>query len=191
MNEELIERHRYINVDDSWWYKDILRSWVVKLSTLGIDVTAKDIHFSGFASQGDGACFEGHVDLPEFVKAHGLDYPYITLAGADGLECRVVLTHSGNYYHGHSVSFDLLIDEPDYIPAVEEELKADLRHQVMLAAYEHDALRFNDLENAVKDICRGYMRDIYRELEKEYDYRTSDEVVWEALVANEMTEELS
>ena len=185
MNRALVEKYRDINTDDGWYYKDTFNEWVRKLEELGI--SGADIHFSGFWSQGDGACFTGTVDLPKFVAAHGLEYPYISMTPGEGLRAVCELSHSGNYYHDNSISYSLEIEEPYCIH--DATMETDLKWQVLRATYEHDALRFDDLEVEIKDICRGYMKEIYRELEQEYDHQTSDEVVWETLVANDMTEE--
>jgi hypothetical protein len=37
----------------------------------------------------------------------------------------------------------------------------------------------------LKDILRDYMRWIYRTLEKEYDYMTSEEAIKETIIAND------
>jgi len=187
MDQSLIDKYRDINVDDSYWYEGILENWAVKLRALGIDTDAKMIHFSGFSSQGDGACFTGEIDLAAFCSAHGMNYPYSQLARTKGLVCKCSLTHGGMYYHDNSIRYDLEIEEPYCIH--DAQMETDLRWQTLNAVYNHDSLRFDDLEDDIKSTCQGYMREIYRELEAEYDYCTSDEAVWETLVANEMTEE--
>ncbi len=57
MNPELIEKHRDINVDHDWWdctYDHFMED----MKQVGI--TVKDMRFSGFWSQGDGASFTGY-----------------------------------------------------------------------------------------------------------------------------------
>jgi hypothetical protein len=44
-----------------------------------------------------------------------------------------------------------------------------------------------DAEDAVTEALRDLARWLYRQLEREYDYQTSDEVTDEAIVANEYT----
>lgn len=44
-------------------------------------------------------------------------------------------------------------------------------------------------EEAVKDALRSHMRLLYRTLEEEYSYLTSDDAVREALKANEIFDE--
>ena len=56
----------------------------------------------------------------------------------------------------------------------------------MIAAYSRDTL-VEQFTEAFKD----HMRELYKNLEAEHDYQTSDEAVWESLEANDMTDELN
>ena len=47
-----------------------------------------------------------------------------------------------------------------------------------------------DFETAVTEQWRTYMHELYRKLEAEYEYLTSDEAVWETITANELIEEV-
>ena len=49
----------------------------------------------------------------------------------------------------------------------------------------------NRLEETLIDTCRGYMRALYSDLRKEYEYLTSDEAVYEALEANDLLTEVT
>ena len=44
-----------------------------------------------------------------------------------------------------------------------------------------------DAEDAVVELLRDFARWLYRQLEREYEYQTSDEVTDEAILANEYT----
>ena len=59
--EKVLEKHRDINVDDSHWYEFTMEMWKEKLKEAGFDDA--EIHFSGFWSQGDGACFDAKCDV--------------------------------------------------------------------------------------------------------------------------------
>lgn len=64
----------------------------------------------------------------------------------------------------------------------------ELRDAVLLAAlnkYNHVSL-----EEQFAEAFRDHMRDLYRQLEEDYDYLTSDEAVLESLEANDMLDEL-
>ncbi|MEI2421404.1 hypothetical protein V6O07_14115, partial [Arthrospira platensis SPKY2] len=53
----LIEAHRYINVEYYDWYEYEYEFFKKDMAEVGVEV--RKIYFSGFGSQGDGACFEG------------------------------------------------------------------------------------------------------------------------------------
>ena len=57
----VIERERYFNVDDSWWYKPIIEDWTAQLEQHGFEQVK--ILFSGFGSQGDGRPSRALYDL--------------------------------------------------------------------------------------------------------------------------------
>jgi hypothetical protein len=42
------------------------------------------------------------------------------------------------------------------------------------------------LELDCEEIIKDYMHELYSRLRKEYEYLTSEEVVWESIVANEL-----
>jgi hypothetical protein len=129
------------------------------------------IYYSGFSSQGDGACFEGTYSYKagalKAVKYH---------AGQDERLHRIVkalqdiqrknfyqLTarckHSGHYYHSGCMSVD--VERQD-----EKEMTADA-------------------EETVKECLRDFADWIYKQLENEYDYRTGEEACREAIEAND------
>ena len=107
--------------------------------------------------------------------------------------------HSGHYYHENCTSFstDLCTPRGYYEAAMEDFAERytpypwdtdDIRTKAWLALLnQYDSTKLEDeFEEAFKD----HMIQLYKNLEKEHDYLTSDEVVWESLEANEMTDEL-
>ena len=59
IKEKVIAQHRDIDVEGEW-HGFIYEQWIDKLNKIGYK-EAK-IHFSGFYSQGDGACFDANGD---------------------------------------------------------------------------------------------------------------------------------
>ena len=53
----LLEKYRYINVEFDKWWDCVESDFKEDMLLVGIDVDR--IFFSGFSSQGDGACFVG------------------------------------------------------------------------------------------------------------------------------------
>jgi len=133
------------------------------------------IWFSGFWSQGDGACFEGHYSHMKGASRHIRDYAPKDIElhrVADALEAiqrrnfyqlHAAVTHFGRYCHEYSMSISVERDSPN--------------GQDMTA----------DAEDAVTEALRGLARWLYRQLEREYEYLASDEAVDEAISTNDYT----
>lgn len=176
---ELIEKYRDINVDHDWWdclYED----FKLDMQTKGI--TVDEMNFTGFYSQGDGASFTGRIDMIQFMKVHELEQRYmgaVFFAGQGELWGNI-LRGSSRYSHENTVSVNL---EADTYNNFEED---STRHEVYEAMEEVLDSEWKDLEEDVSEICKGYMRDLYYKLREEYEYLTSDEVVWETIVANDL-----
>lgn len=66
IQKRVIEKHRDINVDGSHWHEDFLYFEHEKLTALGYENAG--IFFSGFGSQGDGACFDADIDVETVLK---------------------------------------------------------------------------------------------------------------------------
>ena len=188
MNQSLIDKHRYINVEGNW-YDSVYEQFGYDTKDVGIHV--EEIYFSGFSSQGDGACFEGHVQNWElFLKSLGYDNEWLILHARKHFVFRV--RHSGRYYHENCTTFDwelpLPADDSMFVNWFGLEDDEDgLRNQVLVAVLDqYDA---GTLVDKFTEAFKSHMRDLYKKLELDYDYYTSDEAVWETLVANEMTEE--
>ncbi len=179
LKDELIEKYRSINVDYEWWdciYSDLK----IEMETKGISVN--DMHFSGFYSQGDGACFIGRIDMAQFLKVHQLEQKYMAatfFAGQGELWANLDQGNS-RYYHEQTVSASLVVDSYNNY---EED---STRYQVYETMQKVLDDEWKDLEDDVNNICRGYMQDLYRKLRDEHEYLTSDEVVWETIEANEL-----
>jgi hypothetical protein len=130
------------------------------------------IYYSGFSSQGDGACFEGYYSYakgaPKAIRAYAPDDEELH-AIADGLQAlqrrnfyrlTAATKHRGHYYHSGCMSVD-----------VEDS--------------EHRYRDLADAEGDMTDLLRRFADWMYRQLESEYEWRMSDEQVDEAITANE------
>jgi len=140
------------------------------------------VFWSGFWSQGDGACFEGEWRASD-VKADKVadgwgDDPATTEIKRIAAEFDRIakkypnayfkVEHRGHYYHEHCTefSFEVVTDEDgDNQDAPEEELDA--------------------AEGALKEVAKDFMRWIYRRLEKDWDYQNADEQVDEEIRIND------
>ena len=182
---QLIEKYRYFNVECGAWWDYTYDQFFERMLKQGIRVT--DIYFSGFYSQGDGACFEGFIeDTKKFLATNFKpdEYPMIRKLLEHGGDVKFRCQHSGHYYHENSVAFDIDNDIFGYVLPI----TTDFHDQIVLAWDEALSLEMEEFTKDSKEIFRRHMRDLYRELEQEYDHLTSDEAVWEAIEANELNQ---
>lgn len=178
---ELLKEYRSANVEYDWWdflYEDFIQD----LAAIGIAVDTRpcrlmsgkivqgpQIFFSGFWSQGDGACFEGRVeDWPKLLTAMG-ETKFIPEAKGWRFTCAA----RGIYCHSGYMQFDCEIDlEPNPYDADDQMLQ----HVAwkLGRATEDDV---GKLVHALEAKFRELADDLYKKLEEEYDHQTSDEQV--------------
>ena len=191
---ELLEKHRDINVHDDWW-QPTYDAFADEMRLKGIRVDR--MFFSGFSSQGDGACFVGHVDdWTVFLPTVGVTcLAVIALANE---HWSLSVAHRGRYTHEHSTHFDIYMPSPEddggyggysFSDAHCPWDADDIRTKAWLALLQQ--VDYSKLEEDVQEAFRDHMGDLYKRLEEEYDYLTSYEVVWESIKANGLHEELT
>lgn len=184
---QLTEKYRDINVEHIDWWDWTYDDFKTQMAAKGIEVD--DICFSGFWSQGDGASFTGWVkDNTLFLKAHELTetYPWITklLEMGGDFTLKIERTNS-RYAHENTVGVDLIFTS---LFSHHIESRDDLRSAIADRWDQHLDAEYATICAVVSEIVRGYCRDLYQQLEEEYDYLTSDEAVWEAIESNELFE---
>lgn len=120
-----------------------------------------NIYYSGFWSQGDGACFEGSYHYkkgsvkaikdyaPQDETLHQIALDLQHAQTANFYRVTATIKHSGHYYHSGCMSIDLENSENRY-----QEIKNE-----------------DDFIQAFRDFADW----IYNQLEKAYDYETSEE----------------
>lgn len=182
LKQELLERYHDINVDYDWW-DSIYDDFKVDMDTKGIHV--EDIYFSGFWSQGDGACFTGAVFVDKFTKfmeVHELceRYPAAKFF-ADNSDLSISISKESHYY-SHENTVSVYLRDTTGNPYDEMTPRWEI-YDTMQTLFESE---FAMLELDCEEIIKGYMHDLYKRLRKEYEYLTSEEVVWETIVSNEL-----
>jgi hypothetical protein len=186
--KSLIEKHRDINTHHYDWWDCTYGDFEFDMSLTGIEVDK--MMFSGFWSQGDGASFTGRISGTKlFMEHHKLTetYPTVMRLLSHGGHCdlRVERT-SSRYCHEYTVTVHcthndhfrhILDDSAPLRVAVAERWDEDLDSEIAA------------LENTVAGIIRDDCRSLYRKLEEEYNYQTSDDAVWEAIQNNDLATE--
>lgn len=169
---KVLEREWDWNVAWLDWWDVSLDFWVEKLAAYGF-INAK-VYFSGFSSQGDGACFDADVDLNVltnhmFYEAttykEARDWRAINLAVDRGLIYDASI-YTTNHHYSHENCRRLTVN---YL--LLQDCQTTERFSNML----------DDLDELRRDLCQ----EIYSSLRQEYDYLTSEEAIKESLIANE------
>lgn len=166
--EKALTHCREWQTDHNWWefvHDDAKEAAQI----IGIDI--ERIYFSGFWSQGDGACFEGHYSYkpnsckqirqfaPMDTELHEIADALRNIQKVNFYQLRAGVKHRGHYYHENCTDID--IDRYD---------SCELSR---------------DAEELITTLLRDFMRWIYSRLEKEYECLTSDESVADMIEANE------
>ena len=195
IDRALCDTHRDINVQDGWW-DYAYETFLAELDGIGISACDEDICFSGFYCQGDGASFEGRVrDWRKLLTAMGYGdkaalIEYFEMADT---HCRI---YRRGHLYVHQFTMCLELDNFPEFPSDEyfsmsgfnllaegcglSEFKRGVMYE-LLRPYSSDAL-----EQELLEFVRGKAGELYVSLREEYEYLTSDEQVWESIVANDL-----
>lgn len=156
--EKVLMNLRDINTDDDFWCECTLEDWKEKLKEHGFNDA--EIFFSGFWSQGDGACFDATLNLDQYLKGQ-----YRVLRNKD-LTARVVKNGYG-FRYSHERTRYLEIDANNI------ELTARQSNLVDKLQAKLEALRL-DLS-----------QQIYKQLKEQFEYMQSDEVIIDTIEVND------
>ena len=137
-----------------------------------------EIYYSGFWSQGDGACFKGnyafvenalarvagHAPVDEELHRIASEFDRLQAKYAGRITASVTLMNS-HYSHSNTMQVDSCFVDDD-------------GDELNLADEDADGLQ---------QLMRDFANWIYRQLEKEYNYQSSDETIDDNIRANEYT----
>jgi hypothetical protein len=173
--------------DWEWWdcvyddFEEVCRILGIELSTRPVRLMGGGtrhkpcIWFTGFYSQGDGACFEASYSYekgaarrirdhaPKDEELHRIADRLQEIQRANFFQLRANACHRGRYCHAYSMEISVERDSPNY--------------QDMTG----------DAEETVTECLRDLANWLYRQLEREWDYMMSDEYADEGIAANEYT----
>ncbi len=173
---------------DHAWYDFVYEDFETICAILGIALRTsparlascatreqRHIYWTGFWSQADGACFEGtysyapgaaasiRIHAPLDTRLHAIADTLQAVQRRNFYQCHARIEHRGRYYHEYSMAISSERDSPTWQP--------------MTA----------DAEDTIAEALRDLARWLYRQLESEYQYQTSDEAVDEMLAINGFT----
>jgi len=164
--ESAIESCHQINVHADWF--DCVFEDAKTIAELG-GIEIRDIYFSGFCSQGDGACFTGSYSYvkgalkrvkeyaPKDSELHEIFAALQDVQRRNFYQLSAGLSHRGHYNHSGCMAVDC--------------------HNYGVSQDDYETLR---------DTLRLFADWIYSKLNSEHDYLTSEKSVAETIEANEL-----
>lgn len=136
----------------------------------GLDIDR--VFYSGFSSQGDGACFEGSYryqkgalkavkqHAPQDIALHNIVKSLQETQSKAFYKLAAKCTQRGHYMHSGCMSVDVYHIDDEY---------RDI----------------GKAEDNITESLRAFANWIYKQLEQAYDYENSDEQIIETIIANE------
>lgn len=171
------------------WWDCVFEQVKEKGLELGFEIA--DIYFSGFWSQGDGASWTGTINVKVYVEKHPEEFStdardeiFKELLEQEAVENYIrVGTNNCRAHHEMTMSltnYDLVTRADDFVlPG--GMLKGATLGSLMPSMSEYLHLVSQELLNA----ARNYACEIYKALEAEHEYLTSEEQFKEQCEAND------
>lgn len=161
--KKAIEAHENIIHIDSEWYQSIIDCYVYELEQIGFENA--EILFTGFGSQGDGACFDGTINLEKFLdKKYNHLMPYINEW------CFNILTTTHQYSHENTKRVSYYSSHPMF---------SNERHEIIYRVV-------HNLLDEIETIRLEWCKKIYAALEKEHEFLRSEKYIREYIKSNEI-----
>lgn len=144
-----------INTMHNWWNYTI-ENMVNMLAENGFNNA--EISFSGFSSQGDGACFDADIDLSKFSENKRI--------------VSIAESYCGFHIAKNSFANHYSHERTRYVEY--NELNGDRINEAL-----------KQLSETIEAKRLSLSKQIYRDLEKEYEYLSSREAIIETIKAND------
>lgn len=168
--QQAINDYREGGIDFSFEQECIFDEAKEIAEIIGIDID--QIYYSGFCSQGDGACFVGRWEYrkgsvkeikgfaPLDPELHRIASELQKAASKQFYKVVCRTTHRGHYYHEFCMDCETIHTEDQY---------RDM----------------SCVEDQITEALRDFACWIYKQLEKQYDYLHTAEAIIEAITNNE------
>jgi hypothetical protein len=167
--EKVLSKLSDINTENIEWYNCTLEDFKNKLQKIGF--SNAEIHFSGFWSQGDGACFDAELDIKQLIlylinQNKTKFKKLLSFNVFEFIEGKIIRNPSANHYsHEMTRTTDIYLNTGKNYKRLEKLI--------------------SEFDKEIESIRLKYCYKIYRTLEKEYDYLTSREAIEETISCNE------
>lgn len=189
-----LDLNRNYNVDTDHWYEYTLDLWKSLLGSIGIEDA--EINFSGFCSQGDGACIRSaSFDSTKLAKFMASPVePSSSLETEDDAGRQAYLQHRAEYIPPACSRWDWInyfqvLDEFSFnLETINHRYQHENCHRLSIdgmTGRKHVDKAVDQCEQELEELRRDLCIAIYSDLEREYKYMTSDAAVAESMVDNE------
>lgn len=168
--------------DHDWW-SYIEENFKADMAVLGCGVDS--IEFSLSYSQGDGAAFNGSVDMARFLEHQGLKEKYLPL-WYDFKECGAY----ARVRSGNSRSNYVRVNLDHYPGSTYPAGVFSLLSQEAWDELTAEQLGAEDWEELVQEWAREKCDELYHQLQDEHEYLTSEEEFIASCEANDVTFEV-
>ena len=170
------------------WYDYVYEDFQIICKILGLSLKTStvallggktreqpNIYFTGFWSQGDGACFEANychaknsaneirAHAPKDTTLHEIADQLLAAQRPNFYQLIAEIRHRGRYSHEHSMTIDVDRNSHTYQPPTP------------------------DSDTSIADSFRNLALWLYHHLESEYDSITSDDAVDDTIAVNQYT----
>jgi hypothetical protein len=182
--QKALTTYQDLNIGFDWWDNEF-EDFIELCSYLGIAVSKDSIKFRGFYSQGDGSGFSATVDIPKLVTAIAnqswKDY-------APMQEFAFIVPHVDRRVMA-LVAHGLLPSEPQIISRTRQYgVVTDLGiSEIIKDGKTHDNIfeELDKLEEWLRSVAEILNRHLYKSLENQYEFLTSDTAIKESILTNE------
>ena len=169
--QQLIDERRYQDVEEAGWGDYVVDDFCERAALEGFIIEPKDVQSDTSCTQGSGSSFTGYIKLSVWKTKLALPSGFTREIGA-----RVSRKDGYGQRYSHERTCYAEVDDEE----VDLGAFGDPRTISVLLG-----LLAVELEDRRLALCR----DLHAAMEKERDWLTSDECVWESLVENNVLEE--
>lgn len=198
--KKALENNRDINIAHTGWEDTTIDDFEEEVKEDGINDL--EVNYTGFHSQGDGASFTSNdIDTRKLFNAVGIK-------SDDHLDMETPEEENSRISQNKEL-YDIFNDlktlgvakefrnriKPEEIRVTIERIPSRYYHENTVRAnveiwdepdgWEEPPNFTSELEDKITDYIRGLCRKLYRYLEEDYEYQTSDEAVQETIEAND------
>jgi len=184
---------------DNWEAQEIIRE--CKEEAIDYGFIIDNVQYTGFHSQGDGACWTGGVAVLKFIEKFGGDsigfegWRVLYNEISAGVRINIERSMHSNYYHSGTMCVDASdFDILDYVSInecikTESILKGMTIDDVRKLIHADEQCRYKtpeDIHNFMLDEAKKYADLMYSKLRQQYEHMSSDEYISECYDCNDV-----